>query len=278
MSTLLQDVKDFHERAMFYNLSRVEISNTVAAWQQEHGQVAAQAAMSTVDPSGEIFGFPAKPGDILKARLVLLFEQAKLCSLTPEEVQDKLVALVVEGHGPDEIREMLPVVDPDRLVFSYPIQPGGRGVHGLELWANRYDNFSDTYGHHLIHSEHISSAFVEACEQLWQEGVLYDHGGLSVDKASLQGGYAIVVALEAHVKPDSKDLALLNTKHAMHFECLSMVLKHDPKAFGAEVVMTTLITDPSKLILVPDIAQSMQDVADRWARHQLQVADNTPTP
>ncbi|MDT8925534.1 hypothetical protein RBE51_22385 [Pseudomonas taiwanensis] len=278
MSTLLQDVKQFHEKAMFYNLSRLEISSTVAAWQQEHGEVAAQAVMSTVDPSGEIFGFPAKSGDILKARLVLLFEQAKLYDLTPEEVQDKLVELVVDGHVADEIRDMLPVVDPGRLVFTYPIQPGDKGVHGLDLWANRYDNFSDTCGHHLIHSEHISSAFVEVCEQLWQEGVLYDHGGLSVDKATLQGGYAIVVALEAHVKPDTKDLELLNIKHGMDFECLSMVLKHDPKAFGADVVMTTLITDSSKLMLVPEIAQSMQDVADRWAQHQLKVVDNSPSP
>ncbi|KQN62250.1 hypothetical protein ASF02_08790 [Pseudomonas sp. Leaf58] len=263
---------------MFYNLSRGDIQAAVTSWQQEHGKVAAQVAMSTVDASGEIFGFPAKSGDTLKAKMVLLFEQAKLYNLTPEEVQDKLLELVVDGHGPDEIRGMLPVVDPGRLVFTYPIQPSEKGVHGLDLWANRYDNFSDTYGHHLIHSEHISRAFVEACEQLWQEGVLYDHGGLSVDKASLQGGYAIMVALEAHVKPEGKDLALLNTKHGMDFECLSMVLKHDPKAFGAEVVMTTFITDPSKLMLVPDIAQSMQDVADRWARHQLKVADNTPTP
>lgn len=278
MLTLLQEVQEFHAKASFYNLSKAEIQHQSLEWQQRHGEAAAQAAMRTADPAGDIFGVPANPEDVLKSKMASIFEHAKLFKLSEEEVQSKLIDLVVDGHEPSEIRQLLPVIDPERLVFSYPVQPSDKGIHGLDLWENRYENFSDTYGHRISHSEHISAEFVEACEASWETGILYDHGGLSVDKSSLKGGYTVVVGVRSDVRPVAKDMEALKTKHGFDFECLSMVLNHNPKACGAEVVMATLITDEKDLVRVPEIACSMQDVVDRWAQLQLRVTDDGFNP
>lgn len=264
--SLDQEIRTFFEHAKLFALSRDEVMAKSAAWQKTHGAEEVNDLMMAIDPMGQVFQYPKPSEQDLKTKLTSIFEQAKFFSLSESEVQSNIFDLVGFGYTADSIVAMMAVVDPERLVFDHPIGPNEKGIHGLELWQNRYEDFSDTYGHNIRHSEHISPEFVEACEQLWEEGVLYDHGGLSVDIKTRLGGYTVVVGIEPHLKPVQADLEALKDKHGLHFECIAMKLRHDPKAFGASVVLATLITDRRDLQRVPGLASEMQDVADKWQK------------
>lgn len=277
---LSQQIKELFDHAKLFHLTREEIDGRSKAWELEHDPVQVYQLMRAADPQRQVFRYPVSKEEDLKIKLSQLFEQAKVLGLSKDEVQHSLFDLISDGHSADDLKAVMVEVDPGRLVFDHPIRPEDKGVHGLELWENRYRNVSDTYGHNITSTEEISDDFVEQCKQLWEEGALYHHGGLSVDRQSGKGGYVVVVGIDHRPKPAQADLDALKAKHGLEFECISANLKHDPMAFGASVMIAALITDKAKLPEVPAIAESMEEVAEKWLKRYERKAslDDSPSP
>jgi len=281
MSTpLAQQIQDLFNQAKLFSLTHDEIEHRSDIWARSHDPAQIFALMRTVDPKREVYKYPVSKEEDLKLKLGQVFEQAKFFTLSKDEVQHSTFELISDGHTADELYAMMAELDPERLVFDHPIRADEKGINGLELWQNRYRNVSDTYGHNITPTAEISDEFVERCEQLWEDGVLYHHGGLSVDRRSGKGGYTVVVALDHRVKPVQADLDALKAKYGLTFECIAMELKHNPKTFGATVVIAALITDVNKLPEVPEIAQSMDDLSEKWLKRFERKAalDDSPSP
>lgn len=261
-----QQIRALFNQARLFRLSREEIDLRSKEMEEANDPVEVYALMRSTDPQRLIYKYPVSKEEDLRIKLSQIFEQAKVFQSSKPEIQYKLSELINEGHSADDVTAAMAVMDPERRVFDHPIKFQEKGINGLELWQNRYRNVSDTYGHQITRTEEISEEFVQRCEKLWEDGVLYHHGGLSVDRQSGKGGYTVVVALDHRVKPVQADLDALKAKHDLDFECISMVLKHDPKAFGASVVMAALITDMARLSQVPSIFESMEDVCEKWVK------------
>jgi hypothetical protein len=185
-----------------------------------------------------------------------------------------LTDLIFDGTATfEDMRPIIDMVDPLRVVWSGSVPSDATGLRGLPLVEAKYILASNIYGYNIkrLHGnpdDHM--AFIDACEEAYDNGALHGSGHVVVERET--GRYLFLVTEVIEEEPiEPEDVAKIGDTYGIHTAL--MAFNHEPLESGGkpgQICLTAVIERVEQFGLVHEISNAFSElVRSTWPSHKM---------